>query len=172
MLKAIWEWIVAIAIAIVLTLVLNVYVLQIAHVYGESMEPTFHNGDLLIVEKLTGHFGEYEIGDVIIVDHVLVDPEHKMSESIIKRIVAVAGDKVEVKDGILYRNDKKIDEKYIKETMVADMSAITVPEGSVYAMGDNRNNSSDSRVFGPFKLDDIRGRVAMEVYPHFFRHGF
>lgn len=170
MLKIWKEWAPAIVIGLILAFIINTFVFQIVHVYGASMEPNFHNNDIVFVEKWTGQWGEYEAGDVVIIDGVKVSRER--SEALIKRVIGVAGDEIWVEDGDLYRNGKVIQEEYIQEEMGGRVEKITIPDGFIYAMGDNRNHSSDSRVFGPFPLDKVRGKVIFGIYPNVFEHNY
>ena len=170
MVKAFREWFVAILVGLGVAWLLITYVFQIVHVYGASMEPTFHNDDIVFVEKWTGRLGEYKVGDVVIINDVKVD--ETTTEALIKRIVGVAGDELWIEDGSLYRNGHIVQEDYAKEAIHGDMPKIKVEEGHVFAMGDNRNHSSDSRYFGQFSLQKIEGKVAFAVYPNVFKHNY
>jgi signal peptidase I len=108
------------------------------------------------------HFHSPHRGDVI----VFHPPNRPGSDPFIKRVVAVGGDTIEVRDGYLYVNGVRQAEDYIKEhPIVGDYERTVVPEGYVWAMGDNRNNSGDSRVFGPVSLDAIMGEAFAVYWP-------
>ncbi len=84
---------------------------------------------------------------------------------VVKRIVGVGGDKLEVKDGFLWRNGQKVEEPWVHEPIDGVVPEVTVPPGHVYTMGDNRNNSADSRIFGPVPIENVRGRVLYIFWP-------
>jgi len=163
--KEIKEWAFAIIIGILLTFVIKTYVFDVVYIDGQSMEPTFQNDDVVFAEKLTQRFSHLEKKDVVIVKANIQGEEKK----IIKRVIGLPGDTIEVKNGFLYRNGKKVKESYIKEKIDSDFEKITVPKGKVFVMGDNRNNSYDSRLLGPVDLKDVKGKVFFELYNNPFK---
>lgn len=164
------DWGIHILIAVLVGVLIITFVGQRTVVNGSSMEPTLHNGDQLIIEKITPRFGTLHRGDIVTVD--VRDKKPVVQESpIIKRVIGLAGDKVEVKDGKVYVNGKELPEDYIKGdyTEVVDerYANYTVPEGEVYVMGDNRvhNQSLDSRKIGPVEINKIGGRAIFRFLP-------
>lgn len=150
---------------IVITLIVTygvLYFVQISRVYGTSMVPTFHEGNIVLVDKVFYKRGEPERNDIVVVDY---RDANQNETFIIKRVVAVGGDHLEIKDNQVYLNGELLQEDYINGTMTnnEDMS-IDIPEGKVFVMGDNRNNSLDSRKLGYFDFeDDVIGKVFFTV---------
>lgn len=140
--------------------VVFLFVLKVAFVKGDSMNDTYHDGNILLCLRL----GKPQKGDVIICDT-------NIEETFIKRVIATAGDTVFVdfENGTVEINGKVIDEPYIKEPTYLDEGGweypITVPDGCYFVMGDNRNNSKDSRSseIGYIKDDQILGRVLFKI---------
>jgi signal peptidase I len=147
---------------IVITLLITYFILffiQISRVQGSSMEPTYNEGNIVIVEKIFYKMGSPSNNDIIVVNADLANRHY------IKRVVGVSGDHLEIKDGKLYRNDELVAEDYIKEPMLQTDMVIDIPEGKVFVMGDNRNNSSDSRQLGYYDIkDDIVGKVIFKLF--------
>jgi signal peptidase I len=110
---------------------------------------------------LTYHFRDPEAGDVVVFDSPINE-----DEDLVKRVVAVGGDTVAIHDGSLYVNGAAQDEPYLLEQNFRGEEAETViPPGSVFVMGDNRNNSGDSRIFGPVSIDSIIGKAFVIYWP-------
>lgn len=135
-------------------------------VVGESMEKNLHDGEYMLNLKLAYCLTEPDYGDVVIVD-VNDDESMKNVNFMIKRVVGLPGDTIEFKDNKLYRNGILIHEDYIAEPMenVEDM-VVELGKNEVFVLGDNRNNSLDSRSIGPISYkDEIRGKVILRLFP-------
>lgn len=128
-----------------------------------SMEPTLYENDFVIVNKLAYRFGEPSRGDII----VFRPPEDPTSIPFIKRVIGLPGDAILVEQGQVYVNGYLLREPYIKTSPSADGSW-SVPEGQLFVMGDNRNNSSDSRSWGSVPLDNVIGTAELVYLP--FQH--
>jgi signal peptidase I len=172
--KEILEWIQAIVVALVVAFVLRNYVLTLAKVDGQSKEPTLQHADRLYVNKIAY---TPQKGDVII-----FEPASDPGRPYIKRVIATEGDTVYIdfSSGDVYINDKIIDEPYIKEPTnligsyigflmntgnYSKENPIKLEPGYFWAMGDNRNNSKDSREVGPVPVDEIIGHATFRFWP-------
>ena len=172
--KELRDWIVAIGIAVVLALVIRNYVFTLVKVQGQSMEPTLHNADRLYVNRF---LYTPKKGDVII-----FVPESDPNRPYVKRVIATAGDSVYIdfKTGNVFVNGQLLDEPYIKEKTRNNGSyimslmqqgnygpdaPIVIQEGHIFVMGDNRNNSKDSRELGQVPLDEVLGGAVFRFWP-------
>jgi signal peptidase I len=153
------EWVFAVALALFLSLLLREFVIENYEISGNSMMPTFQSGDFVFAEKVSYRYREVGINDIVI-----ISSKELMNKNIIKRVVGLEGDNIEIKEGSLFRNGEKVSEDYLGEEAFNDFESIVVPGGEVFVLGDNRNNSSDSRVFGTFEYDDIQARVFIEIF--------
>ena len=156
-----WDSIVG---ALLGALILVKFVVRPFYIPSGSMEPTFLVNDRILVNSFMYNFSAPSRGDIV----VFFPPPDKASEEgiiLIKRVVAVAHDRVEVKDGKLILNDDVLDEPFIKESIMGDFGPITVEEGKVFVMGDNRNNSRDSRYIGQIPIKNILGRAECIFFP-------
>lgn len=147
--------------AFVLTLIILIFI-QPCIVDGPSMQPTYYSKDFLIIWKL----GDIERNDIIAFDAHTPD-----NEDYIKRVIAVEGDHLVISNSVVTVNGEVIDEPYIKETTFDGEVDMIISENCVYAMGDNRNDSLDSRRIGEVNLDDVIGKVAIN-FNQFFRNLF
>ncbi len=149
-------------LAVSTALVVKFYVISTYYVNGESMLPTLNggddsvqkDGDLLYLNKLA----RIKRGDIIVFTPDWIDDGNGNFRSLVKRVIGVGGDTVEIKSNEVFVNGDKLDEPYIKEPMQTPDLVVSVPNGFLFCLGDNRNNSSDSRTFGCVDLDDVVGK--------------
>lgn len=158
------DWAIHIAVAIVIGVLIVLFVGQRTIVYDVSMQPTLVEKDNLLVEKLGIKFNWLKRGDII----VFKAPE--MDHLLVKRLVAVEGDMVEIKNGKLYVNGEVFLTGLAKEPETLEGSKpqynkLTIPKGYIYALGDNRTQSYDCRELGPIQRNRIVGRAVFRFYP-------
>ncbi len=126
---------------------------------GQSMEPNLHDGEYVLIDKVSYMLHPPERGDVI----VFVPPNNE--RDYIKRVIGLPGDTVEIHGGQVYVNGVALDEPYLHNKTNADMPSRVVEAGRYFVMGDNRNNSSDSRAFGAITPQSIVGRAWLVYWP-------
>lgn len=163
--KELLGWIVYIAVLVGLTYLIVTYVGQRTRVSGHSMEATLQDGDNLIVDKLSYRFREPERFEIIVFPY-----RHKENTYYIKRIIGLPGEEVQVKDGYVYINGKKLEEHYglgVMESPGIAAEPIALGENEYFVLGDNRNNSSDSRdpSVGVLRRDELIGRAWVRIWP-------
>jgi signal peptidase I len=156
------DWVVSILIAVVLAFFIRYFIVELYMVEGPSMRPTLVNGERLVVNKFLYRFRAPERGEIIVFRYPR-DP----SRDFIKRVIAVPGDTVEIKEGRVFVNGQLLNENYILEKTRGSYPLSTVPEGHVFVMGDNRNNSEDSRFrdVGFVSKDMIKGKAIVVFWP-------
>lgn len=155
-----YDWLSAMIVALTLLAFLFTFLFRIVGVDGTSMVPTLKNEDRLL---LTNFGGDYTAGEIVVVDRYTQEP-------LIKRVIAVAGDVIDIDgEGTVTVNGVELYEPYIQgETVLRDFSGpLTVPEGYVFVMGDNRSVSKDSRSasVGLISLKDVVGRAVLRIWP-------
>lgn len=158
------DWFLHILVAVVVGVLIATFVVQRTVVHDISMEPTLTDGDNLFVEKLGCRFGWLNRGDII----VFKSPDADIL--LIKRLIAVEGDRLEVKEGKVYVNGELSliglpEEPETPQGLISEHTDLTVPEGMVYILGDNRPYSHDSTEFGPIEEEWITGRAIFRVFP-------
>jgi signal peptidase I len=176
-----------ILIALVLALLIKTFLVQAFYIPSGSMEPTLNVSDRVLVEKVSYRFGEVHDGDVIVFVHDLpgVEPESSnpvvrffsslgqaigvsppSDRDFIKRVVGTPGDRISCEQGGLVRNGSPVSEPYLAPgTTTENCTPTTVRKGQLYVMGDNRNNSEDSRTFGPVDRSTVVGRAFVRIWP-------
>lgn len=158
--RAAWEVVQAILLALVLALLIRHYVVESFVVEGPSMEPTLYPGERLLVAKFVYYFRPPKRGDVIV-----FKPPKNTDKDYVKRIIAVGGDTVQLKQGYVYVNGERLDEPYVRFRSNTTTPPIQVPEGTVWVLGDNRPDSEDSRDFGEVPVSSIRGEAILIWWP-------
>ncbi len=154
-------------LTLIIFLVIQTFVAQPYKVEQQSMEDTLLPGEYVLVDKLTPHFEPYQRGNIV----VFMPPDAAAEGSIpfIKRIIGMPGDTLDIRDGHVFINGRELNEPYIYPGQVTDptngQSEWVVPKGDYFVMGDHRENSSDSRVFGPIPASSIIGRAWLRYWP-------
>ena len=171
--------------ALVVAVVIKTFLIQAFYIPSSSMENTLQVNDRVMVNKLAYQFGDLARGDIIVfddprlsepaVENVVESVQRNVGEAIglavprsefIKRVIAVPGETVAINDNRVYINGILIDEPYLKPgTSMSDMDATFVAEGEMFVMGDNRNSSQDSRIFGTVPIDTIVGKAFVIMWP-------
>ncbi len=139
---------------IIAVILIRTFIITPVRVDGASMDKTLENGQILLLYKL-GNVKRY---DIVILDEEIED------EIIIKRIIGMPNDTVEIKNGVLYINDEEIEEEYAYG-QTGDYDKITLKDDEYFILGDNRPISKDSRYFGPVKEDEIIGKIIFRLWP-------
>ena len=162
--RAALEIIQALALAVIISVILNLFVVQVTEVRQRSMESTLLQGDRVLVSKVDYRFGTPQRGDIVV-----FQPTTDSTIPYVKRVAAVAGDTVDLKDGTLYVNGTKTDYPGAHGITTTQSPSIVfplkIPADSFFALGDNRQASSDSRSFGPQPDDRIIGKVILRFWP-------
>lgn len=165
--KELFQWVFSIGVAFLLTFTLRTYVISAADVDGSSMLPTLNDKDKIFVEKLSLFSNHYSKGEIVI-----FDSKNEKNDIYVKRVIAVAGDTIEIKDGHVYLNGSKLSEPYLKSntattggSFLGENQKITINKGFIFVLGDNRAISLDSRYIGPINVKDIKGHVVLRSFP-------
>jgi signal peptidase I len=145
--------------AFVIAVLIQLFVAQGTYVHGQSMEPNLHTDQRLIVEKISYRLRGPRRGDIVVV-HV---EGHEVPP--IKRVIGLPGETVEIRNGRVWIDGLALDEAYLPDIVQQDYGPFTVPPEHVFVMGDNRNLSGDSRLFGPVRLSDVWGRAWLSYWP-------
>lgn len=135
------------------------FIAQVTVVHGHSMEPNIHPEQRIIVEKISYKFYEPQRGDVVVIE--VPDSEIPL----IKRVIGLEGEMVEITDNQVYINGRVLNESYLANIRQPDYGPTAVPVEHVFVMGDNRSSSRDSRAFGPVDIYRITGRAWFSLWP-------
>jgi signal peptidase I len=170
------DWILVVVIALGAALLVRVYVLQQFYISGPSMESTLFENNRVLVNKLSYRLHDIRRSDVVVFDRITTSGGVIAHDDLIKRVIGIEGDTVEIKDCKVLVNAKEIQEPYLDESVLAlpnavercrviDMKPLTVPKDQLFVMGDNRPESYDSRSFGTIPKHLVVGRAFAIVWP-------
>jgi signal peptidase I len=180
-------------VAFIIAFLVKTFVAQAFFIPSESMVHTLEVGDRVLVSRVSYQLHDPRRGDIVVftspfetegsgndrstpsrVIHTVLESvglRQPSTEDFIKRVIGLPGETVEGKNGKIFINGRQLVEPYLAEEPVGDFPAKVIPPGQIWVMGDNRNRSSDSRVFGPIKESKIVGRAILRIWP-FNRLGF
>jgi signal peptidase I len=154
-------------VSLLIIVPVRMYVIQPFIVDGDSMEPNFHNGEYLIVDEISYRFTEPARGEVVI-----FHPPQAPQDYYIKRIIGLPGETVELIGGhiVIYNSqhpegEQLNEDEYLVKSQINETAKVTLGENEYYVVGDNRNNSLDSRRFGAIQLSNIRGKALLRAFP-------
>jgi signal peptidase I len=160
------EWIVVITAAAATAVVVRTLMLQLFYIPSESMAHTLEVDDKVMVDKVSHRVTGVQRGDIVVF-HRPANLQGSGVNELVKRVIAVEGDTIEAINGTVYVNDVAIDEPYlVKQGSTRNLPRTTVGAGHLFMMGDNRERSSDSRVFGPIAENSVVGHARAIVMRH------
>lgn len=154
------EWTKDFVKALIFFLILQTYFIQGFVIEGACMEPQLKSAEKIMVNKFIYRVRPPQVGEVVVFSFPL-DPK----KDFIKRVVGSENDVLEIRDGYLYRNGSRIQEPFVREYVFGAFGPIKVPPGKLCVMGDNRNNSHDSRAWGFLDIHQIKGRAEFKFWP-------
>ncbi len=168
--KESFEWLKALAVGVVIVLVVRIFLFSNYVVEGVSMQPTLQDGNKLVINKIGYQIGDFDRFDVIVF-------HANESEDYVKRVIGLPGDEISYEDDQLYINGEYYEEPYLEEFRTEEgrltgdftLEELTgeseVPEGQLFVLGDNRQESLDSRIFGFIDQDSVVGKVNLRYWP-------
>lgn len=154
------EWIIPIILAIIMAFLINKFLIFKAYIPSESMVPTINKGDRLFISRIYNP-DNIKRGDII------VFYSEELQDTLIKRVIGLAGDNITISKGIVKINGEILEENYVENNNFNYNGSFTVPSGKYFFLGDNRSNSHDSRFWiNPYiDFEDIEGKALIKVYP-------
>ena len=162
--RAALEIVQALALAVVISVVLNLFVVQVTEVRQRSMESTLLQSDRVLVSKLDYRFGEPQRGDIVV-----FNPPTDSSIPYVKRVIATGGQTIDLREGRVYVDNVLVEVPQAHGLTQPEAPRITypfrVPPGEIFVLGDNRQSSSDSRFFGSVPVQNIIGKVTLRFWP-------
>lgn len=166
--RGIWENVQILLIALILALLIRSFVAEPRYIPSDSMVPTLLVNDRLVVEKISYRLRPPEYGDIVVFEPPQALQERfkvAKDQAFIKRVIGTPGQTIEVRENAVFVNGKPLNEPYIAEPPSYRMLPVQVPPDSIFVMGDNRNNSNDSHVWGFLPQKNIIGRAWFRFFP-------
>ena len=175
-LQLVREWATVLVVALVIAITVRSLILQQFYISGPSMEATMFQDNRVLVNKLSYRLHDIHRGDVVVFDRVTVDGQVVQHDDLIKRVIALGGEKISIKDCKVFIDGKLLPEPYLNDfdlaqTVIEDrcrvpiMDEMLIPDNQLFVMGDNRPQSFDSRMFGPIEQDLVVGRAFVIIWP-------
>ena len=158
-----FDWAETIVVAFVMALIIRAFFLQVFWIPSSSMEPTLEIHDRIVVNKVSYHFRPPRRNEVVVFRQVKAPNVPK--RDLIKRLKGLPGEKLQIKDGIIYINDHKIEEQHQFNQDFMDFGPVTIPADSYFVMGDNRPASADSRYWGFLPKQNVIGPAFLRIWP-------
>ena len=146
--------------AILIAILINLFLAQPTRVHGQSMEPNLHSDQRLVVEKVSYRLHGPRRGDIVV-----FSMPQQSEELLIKRVIGLPGETVEIHDGKVYINGTLLDEPYLTQETRGRFGPIVIPPLHVFVLGDNRSFSNDSRAFDAVPIENILGRAWLSYWP-------
>lgn len=147
-------------IALALSLLIRTFLLEVTRVPTPSMVPTIEAGDRLLTDKILFRITGIHHGDIVV-----FQPPFATPDPYVKRVIGLPGDRISVHDGKVFRNGQPLEEPYLAEKPSYILEELTVPPGSLFVLGDNRNKSNDSHAWGFAQLSKVKGRAVWRLWP-------
>ncbi len=165
--KSIWENLQIIIVALVLAVVIRTFIAEPRYIPSDSMLPTLEQGDRLVVEKISYYLHPPQRGDIVVFEPPtqLQLQGYEKEQAFIKRVIGKSGDTVAVSNGKVYVNDQPLTEAYILAVPNYNLPPMQVPDGALFVMGDNRNNSNDSHIWGFLPQQNVIGNAVFRFWP-------
>jgi signal peptidase I len=175
-LKVIREWVVVVGVALGIALLVRGFLLQQFYISGPSMESTMFQDNRVLVNKLSYRLHDIGRGDVVVFDRITTDGEVIQHDDLIKRVIGLPGETIEIHECVVFINGKMLPEPYLNEydiqqenledrCRVPELEPIKVSEDHIFVMGDNRPQSFDSRMFGEIETELVVGRAFSLIWP-------
>ena len=175
-LQLVREWVTVLVVALVIAITVRSLILQQFYISGPSMEATMFQDNRVLVNKLSYRLHDIHRGDVVVFDRVTVDGQVVQHDDLIKRVIALGGEKISIKDCKVFIDGELLPEPYLNDydlaqTVVEDrcrvpmMDEMLIPDNQLFVMGDNRPQSFDSRMFGPIEQNLVVGRAFVIIWP-------
>jgi len=175
-LQLVREWVTVLVVALVIAITVRSLILQQFYISGPSMEATMFQDNRVLVNKLSYRLHDIHRGDVVVFDRVTVDGQVVQHDDLIKRVIALGGEKISITDCKVFIDGKLLHEPYLNDydlaqTVIEDrcrvpmMDEMIIPDDQLFVMGDNRPQSFDSRMFGPIEQNLVVGRAFVIIWP-------
>jgi signal peptidase I len=162
------EWVLVVVVALVAAVLIREFLVQTYFIPSGSMEPTLQIGDRIIVNKLSYHLHSIHRGDIVVFAKPAGETEAPNIKDLVKRVIGLPGETISSKNGMVYINGKALPEPWLPDAVQHETVGITtqvIPKNEYFVMGDNRTDSSDSRVFGPIPRSLIVGKADIRIWP-------